>query len=443
MLNNELYRKLVGAKTYLDERIQRADFCSQSCVVAIANYRRFVQYLIDHFSEIEPSIHQSLFVQLSTVFIPSIRYIERASTANIPWSILPYLDQMLRELFGDNHLVLFRPQWNFNYTVMMADLVDPLREDLIAALPSRRDEIEQSFRGQRVHVFSFPYLEKTNVLLHSVIGHEIGHFYYRIWEESSEARKLRHEQNASLSTHYRRQYPRDMMKAYNQTEEGMKVLEGMYREIFSDICGYQLFGPSMLFALEDIAVFEASCARPSSQTHYYPPTKYRIRLLYEKVLPLGSHRRLLLGGNTECSKYFAAFLESIASDLADREDLKALADLHKETQLFQEALPAVIDFVRAHVPTKYVHVEIVPRLFDKLNESIPINELDGEPVGMSDIILAGWIFHRKITACYQKDDYITQYQILSRLLLKSLYSSYIHADYIQWRRSADGYPLKA
>ena len=45
------------------------------------------------------------------------------------------------------------------------------------------------------------------------------------------------------------------------------------------------------------------------------------------------------------------------------------------------------------------------------------------------IIFAGWIYYKKINEDYLGEEYVLNYQILMRILLKSLHSSYIHKKY--------------
>ena len=70
-------------------------------------------------------------------------------------------------------------------------------------------------------------------------------------------------------------------------------------------------------------------------------------------------------------------------------------------------------------------------MFRKLDQTLPINELDGKPISMADILLAGWIYSLKVNEIAAKTEYVTEYQILMRLLLKSLFSSYVHAEYLE------------
>jgi hypothetical protein len=125
------------------------------------------------------------------------------------------------------------------------------------------------FSDDKIHIFSFPFLEKNNVLLNSVLGHEIGHFYHKSWERDIYTEKEKNYNNI-LKQYYDDCYKDDLFKAYENTEEGLKILGGFYREVIPDFYGYHLFGPSIIFSLFDISAFETRSILPTASNRYYP-----------------------------------------------------------------------------------------------------------------------------------------------------------------------------
>ena len=279
MIKNQLFRNLKTIKKHLND-IQTYEYFNEASHIAIDFYQKAVNFLGDDFDEIEESLYQNLFIYLNSHFIPSLRYIQRSSTTNIPWSLIPSLNIILKKEFGEDYYLLFRPQWSFNFSVMTTNILDNLKGFLNIILPSRESEISDLFTSQKIHIFSFPYIEKNNVLIHSAIGHEIGHFYHSIWSQSDVARRLLENAKTKLTKYYRRRYPEDLMEPYIKTDEGILILKGMYREILSDICGYMIFGPSVIYALYYISSFEINPKLPK-KPNYYPVMKYRIRILIE------------------------------------------------------------------------------------------------------------------------------------------------------------------
>jgi hypothetical protein len=98
-----------------------------------------VKYLIDNFSSIDALNYQRLYILLNDHVIPDIRYVQRTKTRNIPWSLVSNLDEILKKEFGDNYLLLFRHQVQFNFSVITEDFISCLKEILmIFFLPTKQ-----------------------------------------------------------------------------------------------------------------------------------------------------------------------------------------------------------------------------------------------------------------------------------------------------------------
>lgn len=429
MIKNELFRKIIGIDNYL-EKIKSYDYFNSTSYVAIENYKIFISFLNDNYKEIDESTYQTLYSIINVELIPTLRYIERSSTPNVPWSLIPNLDKILKNEFGEDYLLLFRPQWRFNYSVITNDVIEFLESILVMIFPQKKDKIDKIFTQKKIHIFSFPYFEKTNVLLNSIIGHEIGHFYHNKWKTSNNADAIFQKAEFVLAEFYRKKFPKDMFASYEKTDEGIKIIKGMYREILSDIFGYMIFGPSIVFSLYYISSLEDKLFLPSQDTNYYPLLKYRIRILFENFVKIDKNINDLLSVDSECSSYLKIFLQEIDNYLSEQNDLILLKNIEQEIKLFEESIPHLIKYSKAEISQMYFNTELTSKLFDKLDDHFPINELDGLPINMSSIIFVGWIYYFKISRESDYKAFVLNYQILMRLLLKSLFSSHVHNEYV-------------
>jgi hypothetical protein len=429
MIKNKLYRRIIGLANYIQE-LGGYDYYNKASIDAINDYKTFIQYLKDNFDKIDDIYYTKLYRLINIHIIPNIRYIQRTETKNIPWSLISNLDEILKNELGDDCWLLFRPQWHFNYSVNTEDLVTYLKDILLIFFPDDEGNISNSFSNKNIHFFSFPLLEKTNVLLNSVIGHEIGHFYHRKWEES-DYKFIREEANKALTKHYDGLPPDDFMKPYKKTAEGLSILDGMYREIISDIYGYYLFGPSIIFALYDITEFEVKQMLPSKENRYYPSLKYRIRILRNRLLKNDAGVDILLKNKeNDCSIYLKKFLNIIDNYLLDTDDIELFTTKRKrEMDFFESSLDTIIPKIKTSIKNDYLKYENTHELFEKLKNNLPINELKDIPIDIMQIIFTGWLFYKKINEEHSGDGYIIKYQILMRILLKSLHSSFVHKKY--------------
>jgi hypothetical protein len=434
MLKNKLYRRIIGLFDFIEE-MDDDDYFNSASNVAIENYKILVEYFIEHFPDIDAIDYQRLYLLINKYIIPDLRYVQRAKTRNIPWSLVSNLDEMLKREFGNDYLLLFRPQWQFNFSVFTDDLIFYLKKILLIFFPANETEINKTFSDKKIHIFSFPFLEKTNVLLNSIIGHEIGHFYHKRWKEN-EYPKMLDEYNKKLKEYYEGITPDDFFIAYDNTEEGLKILSGMYREIISDIYGYFLFGPSIIFSLYEFSTFETNLILPAEKNDYYPMTKYRIRILMKYLLEKDRGIAELLSDDREYSYYFKKHIDRINQYLSTDDDLRLFsAEKSFEKKLFESSLDSIINGIKKNISGEYLDYGNINRLFDKLEKGIPINEIDGVPIDITKILLAGWIYFIKINEKHVDNEYILNYQILMRLLLKSLHSSYVHKKYLNERKA--------
>ena len=442
MLKNKLYRKIIGLYDYIEE-LEEDDYFNKASNIALKSYNNAVKYLKDNFDKLDEIHYVSLYRIINEQIIPKIRLIQRAKTRDIPWSLISNLDELLKNAFDANCFLLYRPQWKFNYCVYTEDINSYLQKVLIFFFREDAEKIKNTlFSKDKVHIFSFPYLEKNNVLLNSVIGHEIGHFYHKSWVSGKYKGKIEKDHNIALGKYYNEQNKNnESYYSYNNTNEGLKILSGLYREIIPDIYGYYLFGPSIIFSLFfDLLVFETKPILPSKETEYYPMMKYRIRILVEHIMkkdiPL---KEKLLYGDLGCSPILNKMINEIDECLRDDDDLKLWSSKSKEKELFESTLEGIISDIKTEIernkPGGYLKYENIERLFRNLCSKIPINELDGRPVDIMEIIFTGWIYYAKIDKKLQKEEFVQDNKLLMRLLLKSLYSSYTHKKYIDKDKS--------
>jgi hypothetical protein len=430
MLKNKLYRRIKGLFDFIEE-LDDDDYFNNASNIAIKNYKVLAEYLIQHFSSINALDYQRLYILLNERIIPDIRYVQRTKTRNIPWSLVSNLDEMLKKEFGDDYLLLFRPQWQFNFSVFTEDFIFYLKGILKIFFPANETEINNIFSNEKIHIFSFPFLEKTNVLLNSVIGHEIGHFYHKRWEENKYP-EIHDKYNKELREYYEGFTPDDFFIAYDKTKEGLEILSGMYREIISDIYGYFLFGPSIIFALYDLSTFETRLVLPSEKNGYYPMTKYRIRILMKYLFEKDRGIKEFLVKDTESSAYFKKYIDQINRYLSKEDDVQLFAaERSLERKIFELSLEAIVQEAEGSISENYLEYSNIDRLFRKLDRGVPINEIDDAPVATSKILFTGWIYFFRINEKYEGEEYISNYQTLMRLLLKSLHSSYVHRKYIK------------
>ena len=365
------------------------------------------------------------------VLYAHLRYVEAAQTHRVPWSILPAFEHMVGDLLPGIRVML-RPQWRYNYTCIVTDLHDEylqmlaehqdfqpdvsLEEDVLEALPAR------------FHIVGFPSLERTNILLHCLLGHEIGHLLAS--EFVTEARQTEFVTNilpelellaqehlaarADTGPLFRKQEQKDLVNEYATLCKQVFV-RGL-DELFSDLVGTLLFGPAALFSTLEMGLQEGYDEPPSRKNEWYPPWRYRLRTV------LGALNAVTPTGETFFPVHADLFTTPDAGAKASRVNARAdliqglVAVTNDKTVLeanhvtrfcyrnmeraVAEATVHLLDQkgLRTRTVTPQLLYRTLPSLIERLEHRVPPNATaettDGaQPASLAEIINAAW-FHR-------------------------------------------------
>lgn len=235
--------------------------------------------------------------------------------------------------------------------------------------------------------------------------------------------------NKTLWEEYSQKDPNDLFLPFQKTEKGLLVLKGMYREIISDLVGYLLFGPSMLYALFYISNLEADIVKPVEENDYYPPLKYRIRIL-KQIVDNDEEVLKLLNSESHSVLKIKDLHMSIDEYLSNQKDLQVLNDFLIERNFFEDSVSKLLSYLEERIIQARISYEHIIDLDSLLDNHIPINELERKPVELNKIILVGWYYYFRLLDNRDKDEYVKQFQQSMRLLLKTVYSSYVQHNFI-------------
>jgi len=247
-------------------------------------------------------------------FASHIRYVESAKTNHLPWQVIPSFEKLV-EFLKPRAQVMLRPMWRYNYATIVSNLRDlylselQIYEHYISSFDVESNIIHPL--GEAFHIISFPALERNNILLHSVIGHELGHllatelvekskqsFLNDVLEKIEKATDEELTLDASISQESApllfQQYRTNLITTNSNT--CLVFFERAAEEIIADAVGAALFGPAALFSVFDIAVQSDFDLEPTSRNNYYPPWRRRIREILRAVEKL-SPKLLHVGPN--------------------------------------------------------------------------------------------------------------------------------------------------
>ena len=225
-----------------------------------------------------------------------LRYVEAATTYKLPWTMVAAFEDWAGTFLPKVTLML-RPQWRYNYTFTLWDFRDNYR----LALEELQDHVEDLDLEQGVldefsnpfYLIAFPALERDNILLHTLLGHEIGHLLVDDFlTEELESRFV--QEVRGIVTDLTRKQLRDQGLSEDEVgqifwpdlekfwiasnlREVVEVWKRALEEILSDIAGAFLFGPAALFSTFELAFQYGFDEAPASRNNFYPPWRRRLR----------------------------------------------------------------------------------------------------------------------------------------------------------------------
>lgn len=355
-------------------------------------------------------------------WIPMIRHLQRATTRNIPWSLVGTLEQMNKRLAPDRALLVCSSE----------DSVHSIDWKL---LEDRR-------------ILFIPELLRTDALLHTWVGHELCHpianaFLRRRSTES--IRRLQErcdaiEQDAASAAagplfmeHKRRV---NLNNTYRAWSKGLE-------ELLCDVGMVLLFGPAALLAGYSLAAAEPLDVLPSNGNDFYPSWRLRWRVMLSQhddneYLRLGEQIRDSCRERAiEMYGTAALVLQEMKQAALLQDDQRVIAGdpyLRAAYRQVLEDLDAGIQHVRASMPealaTWRTSRDQVPGLLTRLLMKAPPNEVPIQSTGMAAtepaklpaLLTAAWMYESYYQAVRGTEaaTRLLSYDDLSRLVLKAI-----------------------
>lgn len=253
---------------------------------------------------------------------------------------------------------------------------------------------------RRIFNVIFPRSLKYHVLVHPILGHEIGHALMhipfreaQIWSGLSVLFKDSPFENVATFKNWLSQYFPDTQA--NLIEENVlrKILRDWHEEFFCDLFGLISMGPAFLAALKSL--FSAIDLAGDECGDSHPPTLVRYAMLTAAVKELGWHKPLK-GAGADATSRIGDFWEELLKPGPRRPWLPSL-DLKKvqaaTRQLFNN-FSKCEQVVYTPVPAR-----LLEELLDQLKNHVPpIGHQQFKPKNFSlrsvdyrTILYAGWL----------------------------------------------------
>ncbi len=409
--------------------------------------------------------------QIIKILNQQLRYVEAARTERLPWSIVASFEKLVAA-FLPNIQIMLRAMWQYNYAFHMLDQGQVFRRYLagyhayVPDMELERDVFQEMNRP--FHIISFPSLEQKHILLHCLLGHEIGHllvteFLTKEREAAlidalkSEISKLADEDLQQLPDSLEEEARRAVKEALigRKLEEALFFWRRALEELLSDSAGVLLFGPAALFSTLDLAMQTSLDVVPSADTDYYPPWRMRLRHGLELLDHQGGWFPIpddLFKGDTERARRVndrVSLIRDLAAKQSDRFEISKsrLAHLvYREVAAMVSAGNLFLTNTKGLGHQQATAVELYPRLpslIERLDYNIPPNAIedaiDPEQIAtFAEILNAAWF---KKLSLPSFDPVTGQFDpvgvetrnLMNNLTLKAIEFAHLATEYAEWK----------
>lgn len=330
----------------------------------------------------------------------TLEYFDNAGTDQTPRGLVCLL-RSLYERLGRNSALLAWPQADYNFTIR--NYVETLKRLFANMGPNAKmDGILAKYKGPADFV-SFPRIERDNVLMHAIFGHELGHPIATdfLTQESAKPEyatkelEIRNEVSAALGA------ANSLAELHTAMQTVFALRFRALEELISDTVGIYLFGPSALFAGYEINLWALDVV-PSAGNDCYPPGRMRIRVCLEAARSLKHLAVLANHSDSPSFRAAASLTDQLAALAAEDSDKKAIETnaLAKIAYKWVDAsLSDAQAFAKQAVGSAVYEDAIfeaeVPDLVGRLKNGLPPNELGNSlnprRVDERSAILAAWL----------------------------------------------------
>lgn len=396
-----------------------------------------------------------------------LRYIERAPTSQTPWSLVRPLEKIAEKLHPGSYFVI-RPQWHYNYTLL--ELIAFYKEVFSQLLKGRLEKAFQldSNDSMRLYVIGFPYIDRLRVLMHTLLGHELGHPLEKEYLKEEEEFIKEFIKSQSTLPPFMEKIRRavlaetpDLFTQAKMFEHVLTLRRRALEELICDLTSVNLFGPAALFATEEFALSsKLDAIETEPPESHYPPWRYRLRVMWEE-LPHEWKERFIKEGRFDedtsqllRSKWDA--IKKLVEQDTDKQGISRIPQARIAYESVEETLHKVRQFVKQRLEQRGFRLgdlvgSVNTRLLQRLKDWVPpdayIDDKGKEIISdIHSILNVGWLCWICNYAAMpiapntskKVEEYFKEVDALNRLVLKAIEYADLRSVWHQKQQSGGG-----
>jgi len=403
--------------------IKRCQEIIKKLIGKVETYKCKIKLILDQKDDNPDEAVRKLITQIHNPLVRQdvkfLDWLRGAQTLNVPWSFIPCIEHLAQAIIPKHKLLTYCAN-DYNYGLTWS------QSESLAPYPYT--------------VLSLPRLHRTNVLWHTIIGHELFHPCCVDFIKKHNEKALRRIYTQCEKILRPKELEEEHLDQITKTTHTAWCRAMV--ELLCDMACAELFGPAAILATRAFAACSPIEEMPSPDNNFYPPRLFRFEVVWKNSIDL----QKLAAIYTKCKKSevincfkqeMESFAELVSSSegaaLLEKHPLAKIAYgevnrfLYRANVFVKRTLPDTIE--RWHSPKV---LDQIPKLLERLEKGIPPNELvvrinksagkekyETQSAELSAILIAGWIYETYWQKKYDQDAEIMPYETMSRLLLKA------------------------
>ncbi len=448
ILKTETVKKLILLKKH-HYRLPHSDFLCDGAIHVWKLQIKIIEKLLERFNKYT---HKQL--QLINTVLPFLEkicgYLDDSKTINVPWSIIPSLEDLFSKVKPDTQFVIC-PLWENNYQIINRNIVEYLDNSVIS-IPGLLFDPGSNFEAEKKNFLSdapsgiyfvfYPRSERLSVLHFPLLGHEIGHIFASSWLDSNFNDSLfNQEAEKTLKAEIDSEIPPDVIDPIfketfinNRLLEMLEIFHKVLSEVISDIVGVFIFGPS---ALLSSFIFAIKFGLDDFRALEYGYLSWRFRLFFICKAIKYMENDKLPSRYTKSIQLMEEILTLADIDINKYSYNKQHRFIRHIVRLFDEKIQVVFQdiesFLADQVYSKNYDESHQKKIFERLQNGIIPNsilddKLDETPMGLRNIVGSTWLFVNELSES-DSLEYFKKASCANLLSIKAIELSHFQKDF--------------
>jgi len=455
-----LEEKLIKYETYreidsLEKQYLNLPYRDFPCKGAITAWKFLVSIIVvlkNRFNNYSPK--QLQFIQTILPFFEIFcGYLNDSKTKNVPWSVIPSLEELFSKIKADTQFVIC-PIWEANYKIFNRNIIEYIDSKLLRtqgllfdSTPNFDDDRKRFLEGfpSGIYFVFYPRTEKLNVLHFPLLGHEIGHIFATGWINSNfEYILKKHHIKRKIEEHIDSHLPDGLVgplfKPQVINTQALEIID-IYRkisaELLSDIVGASIFGhPALLSNYIFSLKFNLDDFR--QVPHGYVSWRFRLYFIQKAMARIGLKEfpgviKGMTNWYDEIKKITASIeIKNYSFEVTGFGYVKYIIELLDEE--FEDLWANIVTFLKDQ---KYIDIysqSLQEAVFERLINGIVPNcvinsELAEKPICLRNIVSGTWLYLMNNEQLNDHSNYFKSNYVANLLSLKAIELSYSQKNF--------------